>query len=183
MTCATRERKARNARSHMRGLGAHLIPPHLEAAPWGRGRGRGELDPAPLGLGPGYCIVPVWARSGIFDIPPPPLPCAGVLTSPRLWGHAQGRTASLPSLQREPHRFREKRSALLDGVAGVLRWRQKWVPGPLSVCGPTQPVWGGERFLGSPRSWRQAASSAGGLRGPATSRFAAPFSGFNRISK
>lgn len=165
----------------MRGLGAHLIPPHLGAAPWGRG----ELDLAPLGLGPGYCIVPVRARSGVFDTSPPPpsLPCAGVLTSPHLWGYAQGRTASPfhPSRESPPFQIETECSAG-RGCRRVLRWRQSGVPGPLSVCGPTQPVWG-ERFLGSPRSWRQAASSAGRLRGPDASRFAAPFSAFNRISK
>lgn len=143
----------------MRGLGAHLIPPHLGAAPWGRG----ELDLAPLGLGPGYCIVLVRARSGVFDTSPPPpsLPCAGVLTSPHLWGYAQGRTASPFHPSRESPTVSDRNGVLCwTGLPARLEVAAEW-GARAAVCVRPHPAGVGRKVPGK----SQVLETGGFLRG------------------
>lgn len=85
------------------------------APPWARARSC-ELDPAPLGPDLGYCIAPVWDRSGVFYTPLPLLPCAGVLTRscPGATPTAGLHPGSNPS--REPSCFKRKRNTLQDNL-------------------------------------------------------------------
>lgn len=147
------------ARSHLRGPGAHLIPPHLRADP--PGRGRGELLPAPLRPGLGCCIVPVWARSRAFYLSPTPTPSIslGWVLTPCCPGAAPRAGLHPPSqLSQSPGVSNGDREPRWTTLPAVLSWGQgeRW-----GCCLWPHPAGVGRRFLGSPRSWRPAALSAG----------------------
>lgn len=114
-------------------------------------------------------------------VSPPPTPCAGVLTpccpgaTPSAGLHPSPTSPESPAVSDRNGVPSRKR------LPAVLRWPQREGQG---CCLAAPPRQGGEKgFLGSPRSWRQAASSAGHWRGLAASQFTAPFSELNRVSK
>lgn len=141
--------------------GAHLIPAHLRAAP--AGRGRGELGPAPLGSGLGYCIVPVWARSGVFYLPPTPTPphlsLCRVLTP--CYPRATPRAGLHPPHRMPPENpgVSNRPGTLLDQVVGCLEAGAGRASGLLSAAPPSrcgEKVPGKSQVLGTGGSLRWA---------------------------